>query len=144
MPSSWSQNLHHVVFSTRLREPIIATSWSDRLSAFFGGIARDLNSQLLAGNGMADHVHLLVRFAADVAPAVLVRELKSRSSKWIHEAFDKNFAWQRGYGGFTVSRSNMDEVEACIRNQVEHHRTMTIKEEFVRFLERHGIEYNPE
>ena len=111
------------MFSTKQRRLLIQPELHDRLYAFFGGIVRDLNSQLLAGNGLADHVHLLIRFAADVAPAVLAREIKSRSSGWIHETFPamRDFGWQRGYGGFTVSRSAVAEVERYIRNQQAMH-----------------------
>lgn len=107
-----------------------------------GGIIKDLRSQLFIGNGMPDHVHLLVRYSPDLAHSELTREVKARSFRWIHEAFPsrRDFAWQRGYGGFTVSRSNADEVEAYIRDQEEHHRAMTFQEEFLALLRRHGVD----
>lgn len=145
MPSSWTQNYYHVVFSTKDREPLIDEELHDRLYAFLGGIARSERCQLLGGNGMPDHVHLLLRFAADVAPAVLVRELKARSSGWIHETFPAlgEFAWQRGYGGFTVSHSAVPDVKDYIRDQARHHEKRTFKGEFEELLKRHGIEYDP-
>ncbi len=144
MPSSWTQNFYHLVFSTASREPVIPADLHDRLYAFFGGIARDLNAQLIAGNGMPDHAHLLVRFPADIAPATMARELKSRSSRWMHETIPGmgSFAWQHGYGGFTVSKSVVPEIEAYIRKQAEHHAAMDFEQEFIALLNRHGIEYD--
>ena len=145
MPSSWTQNYYHLVFSTKHREPLIKPELHDRLYAFFGGIVRDLNAQLLAGNGLADHVHLLIRFPADVAPAVLAREVKARSSRWIHESFRsmRTFAWQRGYGGFTVSTSLVPEIEKYIRDQAAKHANMTFKQEFIALLRKNKVEYDP-
>lgn len=73
-----------------------------------------------------------------------VRDMKSNSSRWIHETFSnlRGFAWQTGYGAFTVSRSNLGEVRGYIANQPEHHRVRTFEEEFVAFLKRHEIEYD--
>lgn len=145
MPSSWTQNYYHTVFGTHRREPLIDESLQERLYAFIGGIVRDLGGQLIAGNGMEDHAHLLVRYPPDLAHAVLLREVKARSSRWIHETFPTRhaFGWQRGYGGFTVSRSNVEEVEAYIRNQREHHRTVGFEDEFLKLLQKHGVEFDP-
>ena len=146
MPSSWTQNYYHMVFGTDRRDPWINAEFKDRLYPFFGGIAKSLRSQLIAGDGMPDHVHLLIRFAADIAPAVLAREVKSRSSGWIHETLPAmhEFAWQRGYGGFTVSRSLVPEVEDYIRRQEEHHRRTTFEQELPMLLTKHGIDFDPD
>lgn len=145
MPSSWTQNYYHLVFATKARLPYLRPDLHDRLYAMCGGIVRDLNSQLIAGNGMTEHAHLLVRFAPDLAPAALAREIKSRSSRWIHETFPDlaSFAWQRGYGGFTVSRSVVPEVEEYIRAQQKHHQDMTFEREFETMLIRHGVPFDP-
>lgn len=144
MPSSWTQNYYHLVFSTKSREPLNSTGIHERLYVFMGGIAKDLGCQLIAGNGMPDHAHLLVRYPPDLANSVLAREVKARSSRWIHKAFSNlaDFGWQRGYGGFTVSRSAVEEVESYIRSQPEHHRTMTFQEEFLLLLRKHGVEFD--
>ncbi len=143
MPSSWTQNYYHLVFSTKGREPLISSTIHERLYAFMGGIAKVLGGQLIAGNGMPDHAHLLVRYPPDLANSVLAREVKARSSRWVHETFPNlaGFGWQRGYGGFTVSRSAVEEVEAYIRKQPEHHKTMTFQEEFLLLLRKHGVEF---
>ncbi len=144
MPSSWTQNYYHLVFSTKGRQAVVSAELKARLYPFFGGIAKDLRSQLLAGNGMEDHVHLLVRFPPDLAPSVLAREVKARSSRWVHESFGglRGFAWQRGYGGFTVNRGMVPEVEDYIRNQEAHHRSMSFQEEFLALLRKHGVEFD--
>lgn len=142
MPASWTQNYYHLVFSTKHRKPVITTDMAERLYPFLGGIAKDIDCQLIAVNGMPDHLHLLVRFAPDVPPAVMAREVKARSSRWIRGTFTREFAWQRGYGGFTVSRSALDDVETYIRRQAEHHRTMSFQQEFLSLLRRHGVEFD--
>ncbi len=145
MPSSWTQNYYHIVTGTMKRVPCISGDIHERLYPFFGGIARELGVQLIAGNGMPDHAHLLVRFPSDIAPAVMAGNFKSRTSSWISETFPgmQEFSWQKGYGGFTVSHSNVPVVEAYIRNQQEHHREMTFAEEFEELLRKHEIAYDP-
>jgi REP element-mobilizing transposase RayT len=93
---------------------------------------------------MPDHVHLLLRFPPDIAPAVLARELKARSSKWIHDTFPKmrSFKWQRGYGGFTVSASQVPKTKTYIHNQVKHHVKMTFEQEFLAMLDKNDVDYD--
>ena len=79
-----------------------------------------------------------------LAPSQIAQHLKGDSSKWIHEVFSewRGFGWQSGYGAFTVSKSNVPEVIRYIQNQREHHRRKTFEEEYVEFLQKHGIEYD--
>ena len=142
MPNAWTQNFYHAVFSTKDRSPLITDELEERLYPFMGGIVRDLRCSLLAVNGMPDHVHLLVRFRADLSVSDLIRHVKSRSSKWIHESFAPlgHFAWQEGYGGFTVSKSAVPSVEEYIRRQKEHHCRRDFDTEFNELLRLHGIE----
>ncbi len=145
MPSAWTQNFYHTVFGTKDRSPLISSEVEARLYPFMGGIVRDLRCSLLAVNGMPDHVHLLLRFRADLSISDLVRHIKSRSSKWIHETFATlgHFAWQEGYGGFTVSKSAVPSVEDYIRPQKEHHERRDFDTEFKELLRLHGIEFDP-
>ncbi len=142
MPSSWTQNFYHAIFSTKDRVPLITSDIEQRLHQFLGGILRDLNCSPIAINGMADHVHLLVRYPADLSHSDMLREVKSRSSKWVHETFvaHRAFAWQNGYGGFTVSKSALDKVRVYIERQKEHHQHFDFKTELMELLRRHGIE----
>jgi REP element-mobilizing transposase RayT len=143
MPSAYTQNFYHIVFSTKHRANLITPEMESRLFPFIGGIVRDLRCQLLAINGVPDHVHLLIRFRADLSLSDLVRHIKGRSSKWINETFPAaHFSWQEGYGGFTVSKSAVPQVEAYIARQKEHHQQQDFQAEFLELLRRHGIEFD--
>ena len=144
MPSSFTQNFYHTVFSTKHRANWITPVLEQDLYPFMGGILRDLRCTLLAINGMPDHIHLLIRYRADLSHSDMLRHLKSRSSKWIHETFAdrRAFAWQAGYGAFAVSYSHLDGVKKYLADQEEHHRVRTFQEEFREFLKRHQIEYD--
>jgi REP element-mobilizing transposase RayT len=144
MPSAYTQNFYHAVFSTRQRANLITPDLEARLYPFMGGILRDLRCTLLAINGMPDHVHLLVRYRADLSHSEMLRHVKGRASKWINETFPQigHFSWQEGYGGFTVSKSAVHEVEAYVLRQKEHHQHFDFKTEFLELLRRHGIEFD--
>jgi REP element-mobilizing transposase RayT len=144
MPSTWTQNFYHTVFSTKDRLELITTDLEPRLYPFIGGILRDLRCSVLAINGMPDHVHLLIRYPSDLSHADMLRHIKSRSSKWIHDTFPTlhHFQWQEGYGGFTVSKSMTDTVAAYIARQKQHHVTQDFKSEFLELLRRHEVEFD--
>ena len=145
MPGSWTQNLYHAVFATKGRAGLITPAHEDRLHAYIGGILKDLGCTPIAINGTADHVHVLARYPADLSHADMVRHVKQRSSRWLHETFAemRAFAWQEGYGGFTVSASMLDTVAAYIRGQKDHHKAANSRAEFEEFLRKHGIDYDP-
>jgi len=144
MPSAYTQNYYHTVFSTKHRALRITSDLENRLYPFMGGILRDLRCALLAINGMADHIHVLVRYRADLSHSEMLQQIKGRSSKWINETWPQlgHFSWQAGYGGFTVSKSAVPEVEAYIARQKEHHERFDFKTEFLELLRRHGIEFD--
>jgi len=144
MPSAWTQNFYHTVFSTKQRAGSITSELESRLYPFLGGIVRDLHCTLLAINGMSDHVHLLIRYRADLSHSEMLQQIKGRSSKWIHETYPAlgHFAWQEGYGGFTVSRSAVSAVEAYIAGQKEHHKRQDFMTEFLELLRLHGVEFD--
>src|SRR5438105_10757937 len=144
MPSAYTQNFYHAVFSTKHRANLINPELEQRLYPFIGGIVRDLRCTLLAINGMPDHVHLLIRYRADLSHSDMLQQIKGRSSKWINETFPQfgHFAWQEGYGGFTVSKSVVPNVGAYIARQKEHHKRQNFKAEFLELLRLHGVEFN--
>src|SRR5262245_27650644 len=119
MPSTYTNLLFHIVFSTKLRRGFIEPKLRDELYPYLGGAIRDEGGTLLEIGGMPDHVHLLVKLPADLSTAVLLRKIKANSSKWIHERpdFDRGFAWQTGYGAFTVSQPQVEHVRKYIQNQ---------------------------
>lgn len=145
MPQSFASLHVHIIFSTKNREPTMTPDFQTRLYEYIGGILRAEGARLLAAGGMPDHVHLLVSLTREQSLAEAARQIKANSSKWIHETFPdkRSFAWQAGYGAFSVSYSNIDSVKQYIARQPEHHRRRTFQDEFIEFLERHGIEYDP-
>jgi putative transposase len=145
MPSSYLSLHYHLVFSTKHRDPLMTPAVKPRLYEYLGGTIRGLGGQLLIGNGMPGHVHLLVRLGAARAVADVLRDLKAGSSKWVHDTFPSSagFAWQTGYGAFVVSVSHLDVVREYIASQEEHHRQKSFQEEFVELLEANKVEYKP-
>jgi REP element-mobilizing transposase RayT len=145
MSSSWTQNLYHAVFSTKHRLPAISPEVEERLYPFIGGILKDLGCTPIAINGTADHLHLLARYPSDLSHADMLRHTKKRSSEWIHTTFRdmQAFAWQEGYGGFTVSTSALDDVAQYIRQQKERHQKFDSLTEFKELLRLNGIEHDP-
>jgi REP element-mobilizing transposase RayT len=139
---TFTRLLLHAVFSTKHREPLIADDWRDDLHAYIGGIVRHRNGDLLAAGSVEDHIHLLIRFPATISVADLIRDIKTNSSGWRHDLGDHGFAWQNGYGGFTVNPSIVPDVVAYLRRQREHHRKQSFQEEFVELLRRHEIGYD--
>lgn len=143
MPSTHLSLHYHIVFSTKDRHPFIADEWRDRLHGYLGGLIRHAEGIPEAIGGIADHVHLLAGLRATHSLATFVQDVKQTSSKWIHETVGaKDFAWQQGYGAFTVSVSNCDAVKEYIAKQPEHHRKRTFQEEYLAFLKKHGVEYD--
>lgn len=137
---SHTRFLYHIVFGTKDRLALIGESWENELYAYLGGIVRGLNGDAIAINGMADHIHLLVRFAPCDFPAFM-RELKASSSKWAKRHQPK-FSWQRRYAAFTVSESAADAVRDYIRRQKVHHAKRTFEDEYAQLLRRHNIEFD--
>jgi putative transposase len=144
MPSSYTCLRYHLVWSTKHRKPQISEEFRDRLFEYIGGILRGHGGKLLAAGGMPDHVHLLADISKQQAIADAVRDIKSNSSGWIHDTFPRHarFAWQTGYGAFTVSFSKTDTVKRYILNQAKHHSRITFQEEFIELLNRHEIDFN--
>ena len=136
--------LYHVVYSTKQRRPLLAATIMEPLVAFTGGLVREREGKLFAMSGTDNHVHLLVDLTAKLALCDQIRDIKANSSGWIRQTLPgmKDFAWQDGYGAFTVSKSLQPAVERYIARQVEHHRTCTFEEELIALLDRAGIEYD--
>jgi REP element-mobilizing transposase RayT len=143
MPSTHLALHYHIIFSTKDREPIIAKSWRERLHAYLGGVIRNVDGVPEAIGGVADHVHLLVGLRATHCLADVVRDAKAVSSRWVHDEMRiATFAWQEGYGAFTVSPSQRGAVREYIAAQEEHHRQRTFQDEYIEFLRRCGVEFD--
>lgn len=158
MPHRYSNLLIHVVFSTKGRTRSIDATIQPRLWAYMGGIVREMRGTARLINGIEDHVHMLISLPADVSLAECLRLVKTNSSCWIHETFPhhpaplrqnrapwghrRSFAWQTGYGAFSVSPSNEKQVLKYIQDQEQHHRRMTFEEEFISLLRKHAISFD--
>ena len=132
------------VFSTKKRRNLIATEMQPELWAFVGGIARKNGFKALIVGGTENHVHLLLSLPATMPLAKAMQLVKGASSRWMNEKHGRGFAWQEGYGAFTVGISQKDHTIEYIRTQAEHHRKRSFEEEFVAFLKKHGVEYDPQ
>ncbi len=145
MANSYTSLFVHTIFSTHNREPVLTTTAvRNRLWPYMGGIARQNRIKALSVGGTADHAHMLVSIPASIAVAKVVQLIKGGSSKWLHENISalRGFAWQEGYGAFSVGASQVDEVVAYIARQEEHHRIKSFQEEYLSFLKEYGIEYD--
>jgi REP element-mobilizing transposase RayT len=143
MSGAYTNLLYHLVFSTKNRRPLIGERMKKRLYDYMEGIVRGENAEPLQINGVADHVHMLVRLRPTVAVADAIRVYKATSSKWANKEFrgGPHFEWQEGYAAFTVSQSQVPRLLAYIQNQEEHHRKRNFRSELVQLLKRHGIEF---
>jgi putative transposase len=139
---SFASCLIHCVWSTKNREPCLIPDLRERLWPYLGGIAKQNQMKALAIGGAADHVHILLSVPATLSVAKAVQLLKGNSSKWIREVFPtmRSFAWQEGYGAFSVGISGLDATVTYINNQTEHHRKRSFREEFVAMLQKHHFE----
>ena len=144
MANTYTSLHYHVIFSTKNRVKRINIEIEQRVWAYLGGIARKHGMTALQVGGIEDHIHALLIAPPTLSPSQIAQFLKGESSKWIHEEFSAlhDFAWQDGYGAFTVSKSNLPEVVHYIQQQREHHRKKTFQEEYLEFLQKHGVEYD--
>ncbi len=144
MPQSLANILVHLVFSTKDRCPLLADAWRDNLHGYVGGILRQRGSPLLAGNSVADHIHLFFPLPRTIPVADLVKEIKAGSNHWIRGNAPglTGFQWQSGYGVFSVSPGHKDAVVRYIARQQEHHRTVPFQDEYRRLLAKYAIPYD--
>ena len=144
MPQSLSFLLVHFVFSCKDRAPILDKTVRPGLHAYLATVARNADCECFRVGGVADHVHLAIRLSRTITTAALIEELKTSSSKWLktQSPMLKDFAWQRGYGVFSVGPSDLDALRHYIDTQEEHHRTHTFQEEYLYFLTKYGVAYD--
>ena len=142
MSQSLVSNRVHVIFSTRERRPSIAQEHQHRLWTYIIGIGKHKDIPVLAIGGMEDHVHILIALPAPMPLAKAVQMIKANSSRFMRQHVP-DFEWQKGYGAFSVGASAMDATIEYIRNQQRHHRNRDFKAEFLQFLKRYGVEYDP-
>jgi putative transposase len=143
MAHSFRAHYFHLVWSTRNREPFIIEEIRCLLYAYIGGVIKNHNGKLLEAGGMPDHIHLLVGLKSPDDFSKLIRDIKTSSSLWINKnAPEKHFAWQDGYGSFSVSYSSLDKVKLYIKNQEHHHKTSSFDKEYLQLLNLHNIDFD--
>ena len=144
MSQSYTNLLYHLIFSTKDRRPLITSDYELRLYDYLGGIIRGTGGIPLGIGGTEDHVHCLAKLRPDRTLSDVLRDLKAHATGWMHDVFPEasQFSWQRGYGAFTVSQSNVTEVQRYIAQQKQHHKKISFRDEFIQFLKANRIEFD--
>ena len=141
--STYSQIYIQVVFAVQNRNALISQEWEERLYKYITGIVQRKDQKMLAINGMPDHIHFFIGMKPNCNISDLVREIKKSSNELIKdEKFTKfKFNWQEGYGAFSYSHSQVDDVIKYIMKQKEHHQKITFRDEYIDFLQKFNVAY---
>lgn len=144
MANTYTQLFVHIIFSTKGREKVLSKHFREELFKYISGILKQKNQKPFAVNGTIDHIHILVGMEPNITVSDLVRDIKHSSTNFIKEKkFIKHkFNWQKGFGAFTYSKSQIDSVINYIINQEEHHKQQTFEEEYIKFLKLFEVEYD--
>ncbi|MFY7965194.1 MAG: IS200/IS605 family transposase [Chitinophagaceae bacterium] len=144
MANTYTQIHIQFVFAVKYRTATIHSSWKDELYKYITGIIQHHKHKLIAINGMADHIHILIGMRPTQSISDLMQDVKASSSKWINEKqlVQGRFEWQEGYGAFSYGKSQLKDVIAYINNQEQHHKVKTFKEEYIDFLQKFEVEYD--
>ncbi len=144
MSQSLSKLYVHIVYHVKCTSVYMRKQERQELYAYSAAIIKDTGSIPLIINGVHDHIHILSVLSKNIALAKLVEEVKRNSSRWIKtkDKYYKDFAWQGGYGAFSISESDISVKKRYIANQEEHHRKKSFREEYLVFLKEYGIEYD--
>ncbi len=142
--STYSQIYIQIVFAVKNRESLIQSEWEERLFKYLTGIVQNKGQKMLAINGVPNHIHFLIGMKPTCCLSDLVREVKKSSNEFINTGeFSRfKFNWQEGFGSFSYSHSQLDDVIAYVMNQKEHHKKRTFKEEYIDLLKRFEVEYD--
>jgi len=142
MAHTFTRNHLHVVFSTKERQKLIPENFQPRVWKYITGVFQNIDLIPVAVGGMEDHLHILFHLPPSRSLADAMRVIKTNSSKWMNE-HQAQFTWQDGYGAFGVSESNIPAVVKYIHSQKQHHRKMTFEDEYLAFLKKHKIDFDP-
>ncbi len=145
MGHTFTNNLYHIVFSTKSRQPYLLPAFRERIFKYMYGVAVNKSGTPLAINGIEDHVHILAAIKPDMPVSKFVGDVKANASRWISDTFPevRDFTWQSGYSSFTVSESKRDEVFTYIANQQEHHKDKSFADELAFLLKKNKIAFDP-
>jgi putative transposase len=142
MSQSLSNIILHIVFSTRNREPCMDADTQQKIYAYFVKAFADHKCPVYEIGGTNNHIHIACSFSRTLTVSDLIRDVKISSTKWIKEKTLRDFSWQRGYGVFSVSQSQLNKLENYIQTQEEHHRQKSFKQELLELLQKHHISYD--
>ena len=145
MANTYTQLYIHIIFAVKGGESLIPKQHKEALHQYIARIITHKRQTVIQINSMPDHLHILVGFSPDVAISDLVRDIKAGSSKWINKKrwVVGRFEWQTGFAAFSYAHSQLDTVVRYIKNQEAHHSHRTFKEEYLEFLNRFNVSYNP-
>ena len=143
-PNNYIQVYVHCIFAVKYREAVIAPAWEERLHQYITGIAQNNGHKMLAINSVPDHLHLFVGLNPNQSVSEMMRLIKGDSSEFVNKQqfTNRKFHWQRGYGAFTNSRSQIDSVVKYVMNQKEHHRQTAFREEYIRILKEYEVDFD--
>lgn len=144
MAHSFNQVYIHFVFSTKHRKPLIKPEFEKQLWAYIGGIGKHNGFHIITCGGMPDHAHILLELPKTKTISQTIQKIKGVSSKWLndHHFPLRNFAWQAGYGAFSIGHSGLKHAIRYIHNQKKHHKHKTFKDEYIDLLEKYNVKYD--
>lgn len=144
MANTYTQIYIHLVFSPKNRNSLIEKKWKDELEKYITGLVQNNGHKMLAISSMPDHIHIFIGYDINQTIPNLVEEIKTSSSAWIK--YNKTprfrFAWQRGYGAFSHSRSQRDSVINYILSQDKHHQKKSFRNEYLDMLNKNDVKYD--
>jgi REP element-mobilizing transposase RayT len=146
MANTYTQSYFHLVFAIKNREALIKKQWKDELEMYITGIIQNHKHKLIAIGSMPNHIHIFIGYNVNHLIPELVEEIKTSSNAWINQnnCSRYKFEWQKGYGAFTHSHSQINQVVKYIRNQENHHRKKTFRVEYLEMLNKNEIKFKDE
>ncbi len=146
MANTYTQCYVHLVFAVKNRESLIKIAWKNELGMYITGIIQNHKHKLLSINAMSDHIHIFIGYNVNQLIPNLVEEIKTSSNAWVknNNLSKFKFEWQRGYGAFTHSHSQINTVIQYIMNQEIHHQKRTFREEYMELLQKNEVEFKDE
>ena len=146
MANTYTQMYVHIVFSPKNKQALIGKSWKKELEKYITGIVQNQKHKLLAIGTMPDHIHIFIGYNVNYLIPDLVEEIKTSSNSWVkqNKLTQYKFEWQKGYGAFSHSRSQLDTVVNYILNQEKHHKKKSFREEYLEILRKNDIQFSDE
>jgi putative transposase len=142
--STYSQILYQIVFSTKHRKKCLSEQNQEELFKYIWGILKSKKCHLYRINGIEDHIHIVCTIHPSVSLSSLIKDIKLASSKHIKQkGLFLNFdGWQEGYGAFTYNIKEKNNLIEYVKNQKEHHKNISYKDEFIKLLKENEVDFN--